>query len=296
MTVTTISKTYATQEGVTMKRFFLLFLFLLLLNVPVIRGDTVLVGTFFNGNNSALNSRAYLWNPTTADTTITARVYTLPLTGPSTLLGTINLGILNARSGKNIKIAEEILFQLGLSLPYTNDGGNLLVEFTLGADNVRGTAQVFSSNMAFGTYPLEVMNADSSQGQTTKEAQLQKLIGFWNVRVPGLVFPNGSDTINFVNTDIRPDPAVDFALSGVSELGGKGYTIWDEANQNYLTFALDGGIGNIYRYTLAAPDLAQGCAFITDANFQNPSACIPMDATNLPLVPDFVISPGPVLP
>jgi hypothetical protein len=281
-----------------MKRFYLLFLFLLLLNVPVLRGDTVLVGTFFNGNNSALNSRAYLWNPTTADAGITARVYTMPLTGPSTLLGTVSLGTLNARSGKNVKIAEEILFQLGISLPYTGDGGNLLVEFTVGADNVRGTGQVFGPNLAFGTYPLEVMSTDTGTipSQTTKEAQLQKLIGFWNVRVPGLVFPNGSDTINFVNTDIRPDPAVGFALSGISELGGKGYTIWDEANQNYLTFALEGGIGNIYRYTLVASDLAQGCAFITDANFQNPSACFPMDATNLPLVPDFVISPGPVLP
>ena len=57
-----------------MKKVFLLPLFLLLLNVPVLGGSTVLVGTFFNGNNSALNSRAYLWNPTTGDADITARV------------------------------------------------------------------------------------------------------------------------------------------------------------------------------------------------------------------------------
>ncbi len=46
-----------------MKNFCLLPLFLLLLNVPVLGGDTVLVGTFFNGNNAALNSRAYLLEP-----------------------------------------------------------------------------------------------------------------------------------------------------------------------------------------------------------------------------------------
>ena len=32
-----------------------------------------------------------------------------------------------------------------------------MVEFTVGADNVRGTGQVFTSDLAFGTYPLEVM-------------------------------------------------------------------------------------------------------------------------------------------
>jgi len=291
-----MSKTYATQEGVIMKRFFLLFLFLLLLNVPMLRGQTVLVGTFFNGNNSALNSRAYLWNPTYFGATITATVYTLPLTGPSTPLGTSYIGTIPARSGKNIKIAEEILSQIGIPLPYTNDGGNLLIEFTVAANDVRGTAQVFSSNMAFGTYPLEVMSADVPTGQTVKQEQLQKLLGFWNVRVPGLLFSNGTDSVLFANADIKPSPAVDFALIGVSDTFVTGYTIWDVTNQNYLTFAAEGGIGNIYRYTLTDPGFAQGCAFITDANFQNPSACFPMDATKFALEGGLVISPGPVLP
>ena len=124
--------------------------------------DTVLVGTFFNGNNAALNSRAYLWNPTTDDADITARVYTLPLTGPSTLLGVVSLGLIHSRSGKNIKIAEEILFKIGIFLPYLTGGGNVMVEFTVGADNVRGTGQVFGPDLAFGTYPLEVMPAPNS--------------------------------------------------------------------------------------------------------------------------------------
>ncbi len=278
-----------------MKNFLLLPLFLVLLNVPVLGGDTVLVGTFFNGNNGALNSRAYLWNPTTADAGITARVYTLPLTGPSTLLGTVSLGTLNARSGKNVKIAEEILFRLGIFLPYTGDGGNLIVEFTVGADNVRGTGQVFGPNLAFGTYPLEVMNTDTTPTLTTKEVQLEKLIGFWRVTVPGLVFASGTDNALFANIDIVPASAVDFALIGFSEFLVAGYTIWDVATQRYLTFVSAGGLGNIYQYALTTATTASGCVFLTDGNFQNPGGCFPMTAARVDLSTSLVFSTGPSL-
>ena len=140
-----------------MKPLFLKAAIALLLTISPISAETVLVGTFFNGNNGFLNSRAYLWNPSDAAADIVARAYTLPRAGPSTLLGTVSLGQLNARSGRNIKIAEDILVALGILLPYVADGGNLMVEFTVGADNVRGTGQVFTSDLAFGTYPLEVM-------------------------------------------------------------------------------------------------------------------------------------------
>ncbi len=119
--------------------------------------ETILVAIFLNGNNSFLNSRVYLWNPSDDAGDITARVYTLTLSGPSTLLGTVNLGLLNARSARNIRIAESILALLDIPLPYTNDGGNLTVEFTIGAENVQGVAQVFSSELAFGTYPMQVI-------------------------------------------------------------------------------------------------------------------------------------------
>jgi len=142
-----------------MKRF--LFVLIVTIGILPLHAETVLVGTFFNGNSDFLNSRAYIWNPTEADAGITARVYTLPRSGNSTLLGTVSLGLLNARSGRNIKIAEDILVALGLPLPYTGDGGNLMVEFTVGADNVRGTGQVFGPDLAFGTYPLEVMPGSS---------------------------------------------------------------------------------------------------------------------------------------
>ncbi len=115
---------------------------------------TVLVANFMNGNNSFLNSRAYLWNPSDSSGKITARAYTLPRSGASTLLGVVDLGLLEAKSARNIKIAEDILSALGLPLPYVADGGNLTVEFTVEAKSVQGVAQVFSSNLAFGTYPL----------------------------------------------------------------------------------------------------------------------------------------------
>jgi len=118
---------------------------------------TVLVANFLNGNNEALNSRVYLWNPSASSAAITVRVFTLLRGGPSTLLGTVDLGLLEGKSARNIKIAEDVLFALGIPLPYTADGGNLTVEFTVGAENVRGVAQVFSSDLAFGTYPMQVI-------------------------------------------------------------------------------------------------------------------------------------------
>ena len=119
---------------------------------------TVLAANFANGNNTTLNSRVYLFNPSQSAGDITVRVFTLPLrTGTAQALGTpLNLGSLEARSAVNIKLVEDILTPLGIMTPYTTDGGNLTLEFTIGAANVRGAAQVFSSDFAFGTYPLQV--------------------------------------------------------------------------------------------------------------------------------------------
>lgn len=117
--------------------------------------ETILVANFMNGNNAFLNSRVYLWNPSQSAGSITVRVYTLPRSGPSTLLGTADLGLLDARSSRNINIAEDVLSVLGISLPHTSDGGNLTVEITVGAEEVQGVAQVFSDSLAFGTYPMQ---------------------------------------------------------------------------------------------------------------------------------------------
>jgi hypothetical protein len=124
-------------------------------------GETVLVANFMNGNNAVLNSRVYLWNPSTSPGEVTVRVFTLSLIGGTAqeLTGTpLSLGTLGAKSALNIKLAEDILDQIpGITTPYTTDGGNLTMEFTVGAADVRGTAQVFSLDFAFGTYPMQVI-------------------------------------------------------------------------------------------------------------------------------------------
>jgi len=134
---------------------------LAILMMPLAQGQqTILVANFMNGNSGVLNSRVYLWNPSDAAGDIMVRVLTLPpRTGfPQELTGApFNLGALASRSAVNLKLAEDILFPLGIStptMPYVTNGGNLTLELTIGTDNVRGVAQVFSSDFAFGTYPL----------------------------------------------------------------------------------------------------------------------------------------------
>ena len=74
----------------------------------------------------------------------------------------LSLGILGAKSALNVKLLEDILMPLrrGTSSPtspYTTDGGNLTLEFTIQAADVRGVAQVFESDFALGTVPLQVI-------------------------------------------------------------------------------------------------------------------------------------------
>jgi hypothetical protein len=131
---------------------------------------TVLIANFTNGNNTALNSRMYLWNPSESAGEVTVRVFTLPLSGglAQELTGTpLNLGILGARSALNVKLAEDILTPLGITTPYTIDGGNLTVELTIQAADVVGAAQVFSSDFAFGTYPLQETIVQVQECQVT---------------------------------------------------------------------------------------------------------------------------------
>jgi hypothetical protein len=120
--------------------------------------DTALVANFTNGNNADLNSRVYLFNASQVAADVNVWVFTLPLIdGASQFLSAtpLNLGSLGARSARNIKLAEDILTPLGISLPYTDNGGNLTLVFQIAAPNVRGVVQVFKSGLAFGTYPLQ---------------------------------------------------------------------------------------------------------------------------------------------
>ena len=157
---------------------------------------TVLVANFTNGNNAALNSRVYLWNPSLSLGEVTVRVFTLPLVGgtaqelTSTPLG---LGTLGAKSARNIKLAEDILTPLGITLPYTTDGGNLTVEFTIQAADVIGVAQVFSSDFAFGTYPVQRIPSTTAGSPTVlvanftngNNATLNSRAYLWNPSASG---------------------------------------------------------------------------------------------------------------
>jgi len=113
---------------------------------------TILVANFANGNNTAWLSRFYLWNPSTVDGVVTARVFTLPVIGqPNAPVGaTVVLGTLAAGSGLNIRLAEDILTPGGVPLPYVTDGGNVVVEFTIEAINVSGFTQIFSPTAFMG--------------------------------------------------------------------------------------------------------------------------------------------------
>jgi hypothetical protein len=135
--------------------------------------ETILIANFANGNNAALNARVYLFNPSQSAGVVTVRVFTLPLIGglAQELTSTpLNLGTLEAKSALNLKLAEDILTLLGLPLPYTDNGGNLTLEFTIQAANVGGTAQVFSSDVAFGTYPLQEIPSTSAGSPTVLAA------------------------------------------------------------------------------------------------------------------------------
>ena len=125
--------------------------------VPI-PGPTRLVASFTNGNDTVFNSRISLFNPSLSGGDITVRVFTLPLSsGTAQELTTTprELGTLEARSALDIRLVEDILVPLEITTPYTTDGGNLILELTIQATDVRGTAQVFSSDFALGTYPLQ---------------------------------------------------------------------------------------------------------------------------------------------
>ena len=152
---------------------------------------TVLVANFMNGNSDAFSSRAYLFNPSDSDGTVTVRVFTLPLSDgiAQELTGTpLDLGTLGARSALNLKLVEDILIPLGIALPYTTDGGNLTLEFTIQAADARGAAQVFSSDFAFGTYPMQEIPSTSSGSPTVlvanfmngNDAALNSRVYLWN--------------------------------------------------------------------------------------------------------------------
>jgi len=129
---------------------------------------SVLVANWLSGDSNTYKSRIYLWNPSSLTGSVTARVFSMPLvtsgTQTSTELTTpgspLSLGSLAGNSSLAIRLYEDIIGPSGLNIaPYTTNGGNLIVEITVRASNVRGTCQVFSTNGAqqFGQVGLQVI-------------------------------------------------------------------------------------------------------------------------------------------
>ena len=122
---------------------------------------TVLIANFQNGNNGLFASRMYLFNSSTSAGNVTARVWTLPKSGGTPgvekLLGTVAIGSIGAGAGRNIHLDTEILANIvTITLPYTDDGGNLVVEITIEAPDVTGVGQVYNATTlaSFGIFPM----------------------------------------------------------------------------------------------------------------------------------------------
>ena len=198
---------------------------------------TVLVANFMNGNTDFFKSRVYLWNPSSSAGNVSVRVFTLEPTGFSTLLGMVDLGSLGPESARNIKLAEDILaFVPGIPTPYTNDGGNLTLEFTIGAAGVRGAAQVFDNSLtlAFGTYPLQEVPSTPSAGPTVLVANVTN--GNSSVNDSRIYLWNPSTSAGEVTVRVFTLPVAD---GTVQELAISSIT---QANPAVVTTSTDHGL------------------------------------------------------
>ncbi len=189
------------------------------------QGETILGAYFMNGNTNVFSSRIYLWNSSDTPGDVTVRVFTLPLTSGMTQELTttpLALGTLGAKSAFNIKLAEDILTPIGVSVPYTDDGGNLTLEFTIGVAGVQGVAQVFSGDFAFGTYPLQVISATGTNTATGNGALQNNTIGIDNTATGFGALQNNtsgsSNTATGVNALLANTTAIGNTATGNSAL------------------------------------------------------------------------------
>ena len=241
--------------------------------------QTVLVANFVNGNNAALNSRVYLFNPSESGGEVTVRVFTLPVIGgmaEELTAEPFNLGILEARSALNLKLAEDILTLLGMPVPYTDNGGNLTLEFTIQAASVRGTAQVFSSDIAFGTYPLQEIPSTSAGSPTVlvanftngNNAFMNSRVYLWNPSESA-----GSVTVRVFTLPIGGGLAQELTAAplNLETLAGKS-ALNVKVAEDILTllgiippYATDGGNLTL-EFTIHAPDV-RGVAQVFSSDF-----------------------------
>jgi hypothetical protein len=118
---------------------------------------SMLAVPWMNGNASAFNGRMYIVNPSAQTGTIRAQIFTLPTVGnATTLVGTVTVGTIAAGSGVNIRMNEDLLTPLGITQPYTANGGNLFIVFSIDAAGCYGTSNVFSGAFSYGMLPMIV--------------------------------------------------------------------------------------------------------------------------------------------
>ncbi len=118
---------------------------------------TVLTSVWSNGNSGSFLSRCYLWNYSSVGGEVIAQVYSLPVgTVGSTLLGTVSLGTIKETSGMNVRVAEDVLTPAGIALPYVDNGGNVVIVYTIRANKVVGVSNTFSNAFSFGMVPMAV--------------------------------------------------------------------------------------------------------------------------------------------
>jgi hypothetical protein len=131
---------------------------------------TVLVANWLNGNTNLYNSRIYIYNSSGLPGDVTVRVLKLPAAATGTTVvtstditpagGPIALGTLAPGAGMNIRAEVDLLPLLtAITLPYYENGGNLIVEITVKTNGARGTCQVFKKDgtLAFGVVDLQVV-------------------------------------------------------------------------------------------------------------------------------------------
>jgi hypothetical protein len=124
---------------------------------------TVLIASFANANTNIFASRIYLYNSSSLTGDVSARVLKMPLVGSGTpvtsgvLVATTSLGSLAAQSGMNIKLKEDLLTPAAVTLPYTENGGNVVVEITITTYGAKGSFQVFRTDgtVVFGLADLQ---------------------------------------------------------------------------------------------------------------------------------------------
>ena len=130
---------------------------------------TTLIAHGLNGDNSRFNSRIHLWNPSPRAAQLEVRIFSIPVIGGnSTPLGRVIMSPLAGNSGILLRLAEDVLIPAGITLPYEENGGNLIVEVTIEAPGVQGGAQLIDAHT---NLPLSNVTLTESKGNFVEQRE-----------------------------------------------------------------------------------------------------------------------------